>query len=120
MKFGDSVAQPSVASDDCIDMSPYEVPCSPFRWGGCPNWLCASEAVPHEGSERFCAYASCEGGVVCPESGGLLLASIAERMEYSLLAASDPNAKLASKGPRKKGSAEGNGSPKGEVINSEW
>jgi len=50
----------------------------------------------------------CEGeGAVPPDSGGLgLLPKIAESMEYSRLAASEPNVKLVSNDTLKRGSCD--------------
>lgn len=49
-------------------------------------------------------------GSVGPESGGLGFPNIADRIEYSKFAASDPKLKFASKGRLKTGSSGGNGS----------
>lgn len=53
----------------------------------------------------------CEGDGALAESGGLGLPNIADRIEYSKFAASEPNAKLGSKLRLNRGSAvAGNGS----------
>lgn len=52
------------------------------------------------------------------DSGGLGLPSIAERMEYSMFAASEPKAKPVSNGTLNKGLSGGKGSarPKEECV----
>ena len=58
------------------------------------------------------------GGGDVEESGGLGFPSIAERIEYSRLAASEPNGKLGSKDEASMTSLCGNGSPASESVRS--
>lgn len=67
-------------------------------------WTCDSVSVDHP------EYGGCGDWVEGPESDGLGFPSIADRIEYSRLAASDPNAKLGSNGILHIGSFCGNGS----------
>jgi hypothetical protein len=55
------------------------------------------------------------GGGVAEESGGLGFPRIAERIEYSRLAASEPNGKLGSKDEASMTSLCGNDSP-GKIV----
>jgi hypothetical protein len=81
----------SVGSTDCIDRSPYP------------------ELNPPETNSEGHGVYGCGGGVV-PDSGGLGLPRMADRMEYSELAASEPKAKLVSKLTLNIGSFGGKGS----------
>lgn len=54
-----------------------------------------------------------DGAVAEAESGGLGLPRMADKMEYSKFAASEPNAKFGSKETLKSGSFVGNGSAAG-------
>lgn len=56
-----------------------------------------AKSIGSDGQEEYCGACACGGGEVEDESVGLGLPKIADRMEYSRFAASEPNEKLGSK-----------------------
>lgn len=79
--------------------------CGPgWYWG----WACRGSGDQAELGKVDCSW-DCEGEGAVPEaeSGGLGLPRIAERMEYSKFAASDPKVKFGSKETLKRGSFAG-------------